>query len=151
MNTRSSRKDSVFSIEQANAMLPLVRAITADLVPLFHAVMDRQQRLKRLVAGRNLEASDPYTDELLQIQEELHKDVEKLEGYIEELRELGVELKSPDLGLIDFPSVLDGQPILLCWQLGEAEVMHWHTLEGGFAERQPLPTAVVADSLESEF
>jgi hypothetical protein len=151
MSTRSSQKDPVFSIEQANAMLPLVRAITADVVPLFHAVMDRQQRLKRLVAGRNLETSDPYTDELVQIQEELDKDVRKLEGYIGELRELGVELKSPAEGLIDFPSVLDGQPVLLCWQLGEPEVMHWHTPEGGFAGRQPLPTAVVADSLESEF
>ena len=132
-------------------MLPLVRAITSDLVHLFHAVMDRRQRLKRLVAGRDLESSDPYTDELVQIQEELDKDVQKLEGYMEELQELGVEVKSPAEGLIDFASVLDGQPVLLCWQLGEAEVMHWHTPEGGFADRQPLPAAVAADSLESEF
>ncbi len=151
MNTQSSRTDTVFTVDQANAMLPLVRAITSDLVQLFHAVMDRRQRLKRLVTGRDLETGDPYTDELVQIQEELDKDVQKLEGYMEELRELGVELKSPSEGLIDFPSVLDGQPVLLCWQLGESEVMHWHTLEGGFAKRQPLPATVAVDSLESEY
>jgi hypothetical protein len=147
MNTRSSGNKSVFSVEQANAMLPLVRAITSDLVPLFHTVMDRQQRLNRLIAGRDLDSGDPYTDELVQIREELNKDVQKLEGYVEELRQLGVELKDPAEGLVDFPSSMDGEPILLCWQLGEAEVMHWHTLEGGFAERRPLTAAAVADSL----
>ena len=123
-------------------MLPLVRAITSDLVQLYCEVIERRGRLKRLFAGRDLEPGDPYTDELVQIQDELDKDLQRLEGYMGELRELGVELKSPTEGLIDFPSCLDGQPVHLCWQLGESEVMFWHPRDEGFAARKPLPTAV---------
>lgn len=133
-------------------MLPLVRAITSDLVQLYHDVAERRQRLKRLFGGRKLEPGDPYTDELVQIQEELDKDVLKLEGYMDELRELKIELKSPGDGLIDFPSELDGEPVYLCWRLGEPEVSHWHSMESGFAGRQPLPVAVGATgSAETDF
>ena len=111
---------------------------------MYRDVIERRQRLKRLVGGRNLESGDPYTDELVQIQEELDKDVQRLEGYMDELRELKVELKSPAEGLIDFPSRMDGKPIYLCWQLGEPEVLHWHSKNAGFSGRQPLPMAVGA-------
>jgi hypothetical protein len=62
---------------------------------------------------------------------------EKLASYINELTKLGVELKGPD-GLCDFPSIMDGREVCLCWRLGEPEVMHWHELDAGFAGRQPL-------------
>ena len=142
MTTKSLRRTNIFTVEQANAMLPLVRAITSDLVQLYRDVSERRQRLRRLFGGRNRELGDPYTDELVQIQEELDKDVQRLEGYMDELRELKVELKSPVDGLIDFPSWMDGQPIYLCWQLGEPEVLHWHPKDSGFAERQSLPMTV---------
>lgn len=144
MTTKSLQRTETFTVEQANAMLPLVRAITSDVVHMYRDVIERRQRLKRLVGGRNLESGDPYTDELVQIQEELDKDVQRLEGYMDELRELKVELKSPAEGLIDFPSRMDGKPIYLCWQLGEPEVLHWHSKNAGFAGRQPLPMAVGA-------
>jgi hypothetical protein len=151
MATKSLSEDSIFTVEQANAMLPLVRAITTDLVARFAEVADRRQRLRRLVAGRDLESGDPYTTELVQIQEELDKEIRELEGYKEELRQLGVELKSPSEGLVDFPSRLDDRPVYLCWQLGEPEVMYWHPKDVGFAGRQPLPATVAADSMESEY
>jgi hypothetical protein len=150
MDTKPLKKDDVFTVEQANAMLPLVRAITTDLVARFQEVADRRQRLRRLVAGRDLESGDPYTSELVQIQEELNKEVGELEGYMDELRQLGVELKSPSEGLVDFPARLDGRPVYLCWQLGEPEVMYWHPRDGGFAGRKPLPAVVAADSMEAE-
>jgi hypothetical protein len=151
MSRQARKKDALFTIEQANAMLPLVRAITADLVERFEQVADRRQRLNRLVAGRDLDTGDPYTDELVQIQDELDKDVRELESYMAELRDLGVELKSPSEGLVDFPSRLDGELVYLCWQLGEPEVMYWHPRDGGFAGRQPLPASVAADAADSDF
>jgi hypothetical protein len=144
MTTKSLRNTKTFTVDQANAMLPLVRAITSDLVNMYRDVVERRQRLKRLFGGRDPDSKDPYTDELVQIQEELAKDVQKLEGFMDELRELRVELKSPADGLIDFPSLLDGQPVYLCWQLGEPEVLHWHPIDEGFSARQPLPAAVGA-------
>ncbi len=135
----------LFTVEQANAALPLVRSITADLVRLSREVMERRERLTLLSAGRNASAKDPYTQELAQIEEELEKDSEQLHEYVEELRALGVEPKSGPEGLIDFPSLLDDRIVFLCWKLGESEVTNWHELDAGFAGRQSLVAGTVAE------
>jgi hypothetical protein len=134
----------VFTIDEANATLPLVRAITSDLVKLSREVVDRRQRLQQLTVGRKLEPGDPYSDELVHVQEELEKDTERIEDYLKELLELGVEPKSATEGLIDFPSVMDGRRVYLCWKLGEPEVMYWHEVEGGYSGRQPLALSAVS-------
>jgi hypothetical protein len=54
------------------------------------------------------------------------------------VQELGVELKDPALGLIDFPSVRDDKIVYLCWRLGELNIAYWHDTDTGFAGRQPL-------------
>jgi hypothetical protein len=61
-----------------------------------------------------------------------------------ELRELGVEMKGMDIGLVDFPGEIDGRPVCLCWRLGEPAVAHWHELDAGYAGRQPLVPNVLA-------
>ena len=55
-----------------------------------------------------------------------------------ELNEAGIVVRDVDRGLIDFPSVIDGEEVYLCWQLGEDEIAFWHDLESGFAGRRPL-------------
>ncbi len=132
------RPTKLFTVEQANAILPLVRAITTDLMRLSRDVTDRRERLALLSAGRKASAKDPYTEELAQIEEELDKDSEQLQAYVDELRELGVEPKSGPEGLVDFPCLMDQRIVLLCWKLGEPEVTHWHEVEAGFAGRQSL-------------
>jgi hypothetical protein len=136
MNT-AYKPQRIFTVEQANATLPLVRAITADLAELAREVIDRRERLSRL-SGNRQQARDPYAEEVAQIEDELEKDRGRLQGYVEELRQLGVEPKNGPDGLIDFPSMLDGRLVYLCWKLGESEVLHWHELEAGFAGRQSL-------------
>jgi hypothetical protein len=132
------RPTKLFTVEQANAALPLVRAITSDLVQLSRDVMERRERLALLSVGRSAAAKDPYSEELAQIEEELDKDSEQLQAYVDELRELGVEPKSGPEGLVDFPSLMDERIVFLCWKLGESEVTHWHALDAGFAGRQSL-------------
>lgn len=144
MNQREYRPARLFTIEEANQCLPLVRAITADLVQLSTNVIERRQRLALLTAGREPEAGNPYSEELAAVEAELEKDAERLHGYVEELLELGVEPKSATEGLIDFPSMIDGRIVYLCWKLGEPEVMYWHEIEGGFAGRQALPAGSMA-------
>ena len=58
--------------------------------------------------------------------------------YSEELQKLGVELKDPLVGLIDFYSKMDGRDVLLCWKLDEPEVGFWHEMNAGFSGRQSL-------------
>ncbi len=129
----------LFTPKEANAALPLVRAITTDLVQLSQDVIQRRQRLALLLAGRGEGPTDVYGEELEQMQAELETDAGQLEQYVEELRELGVEPKSGPAGLIDFPCMLDGRLVFLCWQLGEPAVKYWHDIDAGYAGRQEIP------------
>lgn len=65
----------------------------------------------------------------------------ELTACLERLRELGVQVKDPDVGLVDFPARRDGAPVLLCWRLGEEEVAYWHDPVEGFAGRKPIDWA----------
>lgn len=146
MSRPSPRKS--FTVREANAMLPLVRAIVQDLTRLSEEVAERRERLSLLLGGRVVDAADPYQEELMQIEEELESDTRLLQEYVGELRQLGVEPKAA--GLVDFPALLDGRKVYLCWQLGEPEVMYWHELDAGFRGRQPLSNeALVGESLSS--
>jgi hypothetical protein len=140
----------LFTIEQANAMLPLVKAITSDLAALAKDVVERRHRLALVTSGRDLKPGDPYSDELAQMEAELERDATRLQEYVEELRELGVEPKGAVEGLVDFPCHLDGRVVLLCWRLGEPEVLYWHDLDTGFAGRQPLTAGAVSGGYEPE-
>jgi hypothetical protein len=53
------------------------------------------------------------------------------------LQEAGIVIRDIDRGLVDFPALLDGREVYLCWQLGEDGVDHWHDLEAGYGGRQP--------------
>lgn len=141
----------VFTVEQANATLPLVRAIATDLAHLSQEVLERRQRLATLTANRGGKTSHGmYSEELAQIEEELEKDGQRIQAYVEELRDLGVEPKNGPEGLIDFPSMLDGRLVFLCWKLGEPEVLHWHELDAGFRGRQPLTAGSVSSGSDAE-
>lgn len=134
----------MFSVDEANAMLPLVRAIVRDLIEVSGGITERRQRLGYLVAGREPNSEDPYWQELEQVQEELRNDTRRLGEYVEELHRLGVEPKSATEGLVDFPSVIDGRPVYLCWKFDEAEVLYFHDREAGFAGRRRLQVETTA-------
>jgi hypothetical protein len=134
-----STTQKLFTVEEANAMLPLVRAIATDLANLSREVIERRERLTALLANRKPQAAnDPYSEELTHIEEELSKDAAHLHEYVDELRALGVEPKNGPEGLVDFPSMMDGRVVYLCWKLGESEVLHWHELDAGYQGRQSL-------------
>src|SRR5580698_5150002 len=81
----------LFTAEQANAALPLVRAIVKDLAELSREVIERRERLTVLQTGRDRNArGDLYGQELEQIEQEIEKDTERLQEYVDELRQLGV-------------------------------------------------------------
>ncbi len=144
--------ERLFTVDEANASLPLVRAITKDVVELTRELVERGDRLDLLKSRREPDVEDVYSEELGEIESELHNDAARLRGYVDELTDLGVELKSARMGLIDFPTIIDEQPAYLCWQLGEPEVLHWHSREGGYEDRRPLAAGVTAaDVSTAEF
>ena len=127
-----------FTVEQANARLPLVRAITVDMVELFTDMVERRTRLESLLEGRKPQVKDAYSDELVEMMKALDRDQHRLNDYVAELTALGVEPKGGTEGLVDFPAMLEGREVYLCWRLGETEITHWHELASGYAGRQPL-------------
>jgi hypothetical protein len=130
-----------YTVESANRTLPLVGAIVRDIVDLYADVHERRERLARVRQRRGTarqEENSPYSEELDQIERLLDKDIDRLRAFTDELLKLGVELKDPVTGLIDFYSRMDGRDVHLCWKLGEEEIAWWHELEAGFAGRQSL-------------
>jgi hypothetical protein len=138
MSDRAGQDRKSFTVEQANALLPLVRAITADIVELSGNMVDRRRRLNLLRSDRRSDTHDIYSEELAQVDRDLEADRARLFEFAAELRELGVELKDAVGGLVDFPTKIEGRPAYLCWKVGEADVAHWHECDAGFAGRKPL-------------
>lgn len=142
-------KRKLFTVEQANATLPLVRSIVGDISELSRSILERRERLQLLKRQRRGD-DDVYADELAQTERDVDGDVKQLKEYIEELSRLGVELKSAPDGLVDFAGQMDGRDVCLCWKLGEPEVLYWHELDAGFAGRQPLTVDAVAGEVTPE-
>jgi hypothetical protein len=92
-----------------------------------------QREMVQVIAGNGsgYAVNDARTDEFVAAAAEL-------ESYVDRLVSLGVQVKDPDTGLVDFPALRHGEDVLLCWRAGEDSVEFWHDLESGFAGRQPI-------------
>ena len=119
-------------------MLAQVRPLVEHMVAAKRALDEAQER--RDEVGRSISGNGGGIppNELAELHDELERRAAVLAGIVEEIHELGLLVKDLDTGLVDFPSLRDGEEVLLCWQLGEDEVAFWHGLEDGFAGRQPL-------------
>ena len=130
----------LFTVDQANATLPLVRKIVADVVREHAAWREKIVELD-LVASAAQADGDRVNAERLE--REVQARAREIAGFQRELGVLGIELKDPRLGLIDFPSDMNGRRVLLCWRLGEPEVQYWHEVDAGYSGRQPLAPLLV--------
>lgn len=116
-----------YTPDLANRSLPLVRRIATDV----------QTTAQRIQSGfKQLQSAEGEDRDRLEAT--LLTDRDHFEALMGELDQLGVELKDPMSGLLDFRAKRSGEEVYLCWRLGEAAVEHWHTLQGGFAGRRPL-------------
>jgi hypothetical protein len=121
-------------------MLPLVRRIVEDVVREHRRRTEKLVELDLLTTAATGTLPDPRIAALEREVQQLARD---LEAFERELKELGILLKDPRMGLIDFPANLDGRRVLLCWHLGEPSVGFWHDESTGFAGRQPLSPTLV--------
>lgn len=141
----------LFTVEDANKTLPLVRAIVSDIVKQIQVVRELEQRLASIRAlRRKPHGADLYSEEVAQTEVECRQEKVVLDEYLGELNKLGVECKGPD-GQCDFPSLRDGREIYLCWKLGEPSVMYWHGVDSGFVGRQRLENEALASTTNRRF
>jgi hypothetical protein len=129
-----------FTPEEANELLAEVRPAVEELVEHrreLSRVTSEQARLVTRIAGNG---GDVDPQEPRELQEDFQREAKALGEAVERLERLGVLIKDADRGLVDFPALReDGEEVLLCWELGEAEIAYWHGLDEGFAGRKPLP------------
>lgn len=124
-----------FTVDQANATLPLVRRIVSDL-------LDLHPRWRASVVAFEAEqvgaTAGSESDSARMARVEAGRLAGEIEACLDELEQVGCVFKGFDTGLVDFPATLDGRDVYLCWQHGEDAVEHWHEVDGGFAGRQPI-------------
>jgi hypothetical protein len=118
----------LFTVEQANRTLPLVRKIVEDVVQQHRRW--REAILELDLVASSLRADDPG-DRATALERAVQALAREIDGYKRELEDLGIQLKDPRLGLVDFPSEMGGRTVLLCWRLGEPEVQYWHEIDSG--------------------
>jgi len=135
---KAAPEKKFFTPAQANAMLPLVGRIVADITRLAGELRERQALLQGLRPRKRGGVDESEREEIARAEADLESGGQRMREFLAELRQLGVELKDPVTGLIDFPWRKDGREVCLCWRLGEAEVGHWHEVDAGFAGRQKL-------------
>ena len=131
-SVRPSRPKRRFSLEEANRSLPLVKRVVGDIVKTHALAMKLQHEIERTTSGK--QQQQPGTA----VQQQLDAAMAKLEDFVDELSEIGCELKDYQTGLIDFVGRHEGRDVYLCWKLGEERITHWHELDSGFAGRQSV-------------
>ena len=141
MDALPDKPPKTFTVSEAHALLPTVRPLVEQLQGLQRSIVQTNKQLDELVA--KLAAGNGYPIQSIKEQiRELTKHqlqlIEAFQSVFKQLEELGCMLKDLNLGLVDFYTLRDGAIAFLCWKVGEERIQFWHTLEDGYADRQPL-------------
>ena len=128
-----------FTPEEANEALARVRPLVERMVEARRMLLEVQRRQAELVARVASNGGGLSPPDVSAVAAEVQQTSAELVAVVEELQELGVQVKDLDRGLVDFPCLHRGREVLLCWELGEDEVAYWHGAEEGYAGRKPLP------------
>lgn len=117
-----------FTLDEANRALPYVRRIAEDIRNAYRHAVALQERPKGSLAESD------FAD----AQAEYDRTIAELNRFVDELHDVGVELKDYDQCLLDFPAVHEGREVYLCWKRGEDQIRAWHEIDAGFTGRQPV-------------
>jgi hypothetical protein len=123
-----------YSIEEANALMPQVRAVLLQLAVEQRRMDNVHAEMHRRLAGNGDPAS---AAEAGRLERDTAGIAEGMRTLVTLLEELGVQLRDVDMGLVDFPGERDGRPVWLCWRLSDPTVAFWHGIDEGYATRRP--------------
>lgn len=131
-----------FTLEEAESALPKVKRLLAKLHTLKAQVNFLAEEKESPV-----QLTEPFTeDEIyrfafaqeIKLNRELHKHTYEFFRILDQLNELGCEVRDLDEGLVDFPYKMNGREVCLCWKEGESKILHWHELDDGYPGRKPI-------------
>jgi hypothetical protein len=129
----------IFTLGEAQTLLPVVEALLRRAQAAATRAGELEQEMQQL-CHRIFLSGGMYVDVSVAARRRAERDkaVQEAKDTLAEIDSIGVVVKDLEQGLLDFPSVMDGKPVLLCWKLGEPAIAYWHTEEEGFAGRKPL-------------
>ncbi len=129
----------LFTIQEAEALLPEVERWLRSAIESRRKMSAAEEQFNALLLRIHM-AGGVQIDVAQAAEWKGHKDhhLEKLKETLQKFESSGVLLKDLDIGLIDFPTLLDGQEVYLCWKLGEAHIGFWHHTTEGYAGRKQI-------------
>jgi hypothetical protein len=128
----------LFTASEANALLPTLEPIVARMREAAQPRPEAVEILQSFASRLDVSGGGRPDAREADAQRELGESVEQLRESLAKLEELGVQIKDPARGLLDFPSERDGEIVELCWLHGEPAVSHWHRIGEGFAGRRAI-------------
>jgi hypothetical protein len=129
----------LFTLREANELLPFIRD---DIVRLQLTKKDFVQKalaLRELRLQHEQVSKDPPESALFELETSMEFLQMEAKVLSDSIRLKGAELKDVDTGLVDFPAVIDGEEVLLCWRQGEDRIEYYHGRDDGFRGRRPIP------------
>lgn len=138
-----------FSIDAANAAIPELRTILETLRDERSQLIALRDEFARETAREATptpgesgppSASDEAADgeERRRIRLRMQGVIDQMQAGVARIDQVGATLREIETGLIDFPALVNGRQVWLCWRLGEGDVEWWHELGDGFGGRRPL-------------
>jgi hypothetical protein len=127
-----------FTRSEAEALLPTIRPMLERLRELRQELQALDAELRSLHWKARGNGHNQLDDSLTSVQRRRESALTAVGEQVDRIHALGIQIKDPDSGLVDFPSQRGDQVIYLCWKLGETAIEWWHDPESGFAGRQRL-------------
>ncbi len=137
-NSTATKTAKQFTLAEANAMLPLVRSIATDIREVFCSVIGRRTDLHRMLRKGSLSSGPLYDDEIAESRADLQQEYDQIWKYREELESLGVILRRPETGHIEFPTVLCGHDAFFSWHVDDSNIRFWRSADSPYSARRPL-------------
>src|SRR5207253_1542522 len=134
-NRQRNTMDKLFTVNEANTLLPVLESLLKQAMEAkqtMQAIDKEFESLKHrifLTGGMRVDVIA-----VSRRKDDREKAIQRIKDAVAEIHATGVQVKDLDVGLLDFPHMVGGETVLLCWKLGEElRVQHWHGLEEGFA------------------
>jgi hypothetical protein len=123
----------VYTVEEARALVPSVRAVLLQLAVERHAADTAHAALHG-----HLDADVPSPGMRRHLEAETAERRERVRILLAHLEQMGIVVRDLSTGLVDFPTNRGGEPAWLCWRLEDPDLAYWHTTREGYRSRRPL-------------
>ena len=136
--------ERTFTLQEAQVLLPVLEGLLKKAIEGKKVIEQVHEEFQQ-VSHRIFLAGGCEVDIASLARRKAEKDraEQRVKDALAEIDSTGVQVKDLDIGLLDFPCVVEDRIVLLCWKLGEKAITHWHGTEEGFSGRKPIDASII--------